>query len=866
MAVASDLPSLENAPSSRTPRTRSLLDDPRPPIGDADRQQNRDPHRRGADPADRSRRRSIAIEDKRFYTQQRRRHARHRARVRSRTSPHKGAVQGASTIEQQFIKNALAGPVAPHDLREAARGRAGLPARAQVVEGEDPHRSYLNTIYFGNGAYGIESAAQTYFGHDVNHLGCGDARPASCCVAAAAALGGGAARRDHRSRRPRYDPVHAPGGRARRAATSCCGRCSSRATSRSASTTQSIAQALPGRNDDPAAASRHVEGSTPATSRAGCSSRSSNATAPGARLRRRPAGQDDARPRPAARRRTGGRRLPRRAERPDAPRSWRSKTRPARCARWSAARDYNDNARSTSPPRASASPAPRSRRSTSPRALEDGISPDSTLDLRSRRNSSSPARTAREVHRPQRRRRLHRLEHADRRDGLLRQLDLRRSRAQGRHQARSRGWRTGWASRTPLSTNPAMTIGGLKRRRHAARHGPRLRDDRPRRPSASAARWPGAASPSIQEVDDRLARARPTAARRRQPRAQRQARAARTASPRPRPRCSKTSCTYGTGKARRDRRVRRRQDRHDRELRRRLVRRLGHRVHGRRVGRLSRQADPDDDRVQRRPGAGGTFPARDLARLHDRLDRASATSARPTERDGQAERGPATPHGDAYVPSGAEHRRRRPRAARRTTATPARHGGGTRRRRPTTGSRPTAAGPLRTAATAAPTPAARPGSGPDPGARAGRRWRRRRRAAATAPARPRAARPPVGSGARDRPRDVALPTRRRSATAARPPCVMPIRVAGDDSAAARPSGRARGTGSAPSQRRVVQVELDRRAPGSACPGPSRGRASRSRPRRSRISSSPSSGSSARISTAAPTPSGSQTAFSSAWMP
>ena len=33
--------------------------------------------------------------------------------------------------------------------------------------------AYLNTIYFGNGAYGIESAAQTYFSRDINHLGCG---------------------------------------------------------------------------------------------------------------------------------------------------------------------------------------------------------------------------------------------------------------------------------------------------------------------------------------------------------------------------------------------------------------------------------------------------------------------------------------------------------------------------------------------------------------------------------------------------------------------------------------------------------------------------------------------------------------------
>ncbi|MGH2833393.1 MAG: transglycosylase domain-containing protein, partial [Solirubrobacteraceae bacterium] len=39
---------------------------------------------------------------------------------------------------------------------------------------------YLNTIYFGNGAYGIEAAAQTYFGHDVNHEGCGTPKHPLC--------------------------------------------------------------------------------------------------------------------------------------------------------------------------------------------------------------------------------------------------------------------------------------------------------------------------------------------------------------------------------------------------------------------------------------------------------------------------------------------------------------------------------------------------------------------------------------------------------------------------------------------------------------------------------------------------------------
>ena len=56
---------------------------------------------------------------------------------------------------------------------------------------------------------------------------------------------------------------------------------------------------------------------------------------------------------------------------------------------------------------------------------------------------------------------------------------------------------------------------------------------------------------------------------------------------------------------------------------------------------------------------------------------------------------------------------------------------------------------------------------------------------------------------------------------------------------------------------------------SACvslPGPEQRSSARARPRRWRISSTPSTGSSARISTAAPTPSPSATAFSSEWIP
>jgi penicillin-binding protein 1A len=110
----------------------------------------------------------IAIEDRRFYTNEGY-DLRGIARALYQDVLHKGAVQGGSTITQQFVKNALA---AQNDrtlfvkLREAALAYQ----LTRKWSKERILRNYLNTIYFGNGAYGIESAAQTYFGHD--HPGC----------------------------------------------------------------------------------------------------------------------------------------------------------------------------------------------------------------------------------------------------------------------------------------------------------------------------------------------------------------------------------------------------------------------------------------------------------------------------------------------------------------------------------------------------------------------------------------------------------------------------------------------------------------------------------------------------------------------
>jgi penicillin-binding protein 1A len=80
------------------------------------------------------------------------------------------SAQGASTITQQFVKNALQAQGSRtvfEKLREAA-----LAYHLERRWSKDKILTeYLNEIYFGEGAYGIEAAAETYFGW--NHPGCG---------------------------------------------------------------------------------------------------------------------------------------------------------------------------------------------------------------------------------------------------------------------------------------------------------------------------------------------------------------------------------------------------------------------------------------------------------------------------------------------------------------------------------------------------------------------------------------------------------------------------------------------------------------------------------------------------------------------
>jgi penicillin-binding protein 1A len=88
-------------------------------------------------------------------------------------------VQGGSTITQQFVKNATQAQ-SRRTVLEKVREAALAYHLTHKWSKRKILTEYLNSIYFGNGAYGIESAARTYFGQDVNHFGCG--KPTRRCA------------------------------------------------------------------------------------------------------------------------------------------------------------------------------------------------------------------------------------------------------------------------------------------------------------------------------------------------------------------------------------------------------------------------------------------------------------------------------------------------------------------------------------------------------------------------------------------------------------------------------------------------------------------------------------------------------------
>src|SRR4051794_1296350 len=110
---------------------------------------------------------TVAIEDRRFYD--------HGgvdvfalARALAVDIGHGRIVEGGSTITQQLVKNLYTGD-AENLRRKIDEAALALQMEHRYTK-DEILTDYLNTVYFGEGAYGIEAAAETYFGVHAGEL------------------------------------------------------------------------------------------------------------------------------------------------------------------------------------------------------------------------------------------------------------------------------------------------------------------------------------------------------------------------------------------------------------------------------------------------------------------------------------------------------------------------------------------------------------------------------------------------------------------------------------------------------------------------------------------------------------------------
>ncbi len=168
MAISQDLPQLENKKEFAEAKNSVVLDDQGNKIGTLLNNNNRvlddsdqiSPYMKQA---------AVAIEDRRFYE--------HNGvdiqgmfRAGLADLLPGGSTQGASTITEQFVKNALEAQGSRTVFEKFREAALAYHLERQWTK-DKILTEYLNTIYFGEGAYGIEAAARTYFGK--HHPGCG---------------------------------------------------------------------------------------------------------------------------------------------------------------------------------------------------------------------------------------------------------------------------------------------------------------------------------------------------------------------------------------------------------------------------------------------------------------------------------------------------------------------------------------------------------------------------------------------------------------------------------------------------------------------------------------------------------------------
>jgi membrane peptidoglycan carboxypeptidase len=119
----------------------------------------------------------VATEDRRFYSHH---GVDMRGLIRSAISTSGGATQGGSTLTMQYVKQVryyqdIGNLTAQQADVEQTLNRKIEDAQCAIAIEKNKTKnqildSYLNIAFFGENAYSIESAAQTYFGVDVNKL------------------------------------------------------------------------------------------------------------------------------------------------------------------------------------------------------------------------------------------------------------------------------------------------------------------------------------------------------------------------------------------------------------------------------------------------------------------------------------------------------------------------------------------------------------------------------------------------------------------------------------------------------------------------------------------------------------------------
>ncbi|ALU94059.1 penicillin-binding protein [Streptomyces globisporus C-1027] len=109
----------------------------------------------------------LAAEDRDFYTDDRAVDVKAMLRAGWNTVTGKGK-QGGSTITQQYVKNYYLGQERTV-LRKAKEAIIAVKLNREETK-DQIFEGYLNTSYFGRNAYGIQAAAQAYYGKNVEEL------------------------------------------------------------------------------------------------------------------------------------------------------------------------------------------------------------------------------------------------------------------------------------------------------------------------------------------------------------------------------------------------------------------------------------------------------------------------------------------------------------------------------------------------------------------------------------------------------------------------------------------------------------------------------------------------------------------------